>query len=164
MSKEFGKSVCIWTAIAVWMCAAPAAAQPAAEANRFAVLVFTKTGGFRHDSIPAGITAIRSLGNEHGFTVVNSEEASVFNEADLDVMMRVKRVFNPNGLLNPAKIFPSRRGCTEIGKHTTTSTAEIGKRVEEILLASPSGRGSSAEIAREAQSPTGRRLKEKLRD
>src|SRR5436309_10743268 len=83
MSKEFGKSVCIWTAIAVWMCAAPAAAQPAAEANRFAVLVFTKTGGFRHDSIPAGITAIRSLGNEHGFTVVNSEETSIFNEVEL---------------------------------------------------------------------------------
>jgi hypothetical protein len=58
----------------------------------------------------------------------------VFTEPDLATMMRVKQVFNPDGLLNPAKIFPSRRGCTEVGKHTTTSTAEIGKRVEEILL------------------------------
>ena len=46
----------------------------------------------------------------------------VFSEGDLETMMRVKQVFNPDGLLNPAKIFPSRRGCTEIGKHSTTST------------------------------------------
>ena len=31
----------------------------------------------------------------------------VFSDADLDVMMQVKRVFNPDGLLNPSKIFPS---------------------------------------------------------
>jgi len=49
------------------------------------------------------------------------------------VMMQVKRVFNPDGLLNPSKIFPSRRGCTEVGPHTTTSTAEIGKHVDAIL-------------------------------
>ena len=36
---------------------------------RFRVLVFTKTTGFRHDSIPAGIAAIRRLGREHGFSV-----------------------------------------------------------------------------------------------
>ena len=60
-------------------------------------------------------------------------DVMVFTETDLDVMMQVKRVFNPDGLLNPAKIFPSRRGCTEVGRHTTTSTAEIGKRVDEIL-------------------------------
>ena len=75
-----------------------------------------------------------SLSGEHGIGYEKKDFMGlVFNEADLDVMMRVKQVFNPNGLLNPAKIFPSRRGCTEIGKHTTTSTAEIGKRVEAIL-------------------------------
>ena len=58
----------------------------------------------------------------------------VFTEGDLETMMRVKKVFNPDGLLNPNKIFPSRRGCTEIGKHTTTNTAEIGKRIEAVLL------------------------------
>ena len=58
----------------------------------------------------------------------------VFNDADLDVMMQVKNVFNPHGLLNPSKVFPTRRSCTEIGKNTTTNTAEIGKRVEAVLL------------------------------
>ena len=76
-----------------------------------------------------------SLSGEHGIGYEKKDFMDlVFSEPDLDTMMRVKRVFNPDGLLNPAKIFPARRGCTEIGKHTTTSTAEIGKRVEEILL------------------------------
>jgi FAD/FMN-containing dehydrogenase len=79
-----------------------------------------------------------SLSGEHGIGYEKKEFMDlVFTEADLDTMMRVKRVFNPDGLLNPAKIFPSRRACTEIGKHTTTSTAEIGKRVEAILLGTP---------------------------
>src|SRR2546430_14471626 len=78
-----------------------------------------------------------SLSGEHGIGFEKKEFMDlVFSEPDLDAMMRVKRVFNANWLLNPAKIFPARRGCTEIGKHTTTSTAEIGKRVEEILLRS----------------------------
>ncbi|HSU89484.1 MAG TPA: FAD-linked oxidase C-terminal domain-containing protein [Terriglobia bacterium] len=76
-----------------------------------------------------------SLSGEHGIGYEKKDFMDlVFSDPDLDTMMRVKQVFNPDGLLNPSKIFPSRRGCTEVGKHTTTSTAEIGKRVEEILL------------------------------
>src|SRR5262249_23038925 len=33
---------------------------------RFAVLIFSKTAGFRHASIPQGIAAIAALGVEHG--------------------------------------------------------------------------------------------------
>jgi glycolate oxidase subunit GlcD len=76
-----------------------------------------------------------SLSGEHGIGYEKKDFMDlVYSEGDLETMMRVKQVFNPEGLLNPAKIFPSRRGCTEIGKHSTTSTAEIGKRVEAILL------------------------------
>ncbi|WP_410642284.1 ThuA domain-containing protein [Amycolatopsis sp. lyj-346] len=42
------------------------------------VLVFSKTAGYRHDSIPAGIEAIRELGSVHGFDVTATEEAPVF--------------------------------------------------------------------------------------
>jgi cytochrome c len=35
----------------------------------FPVLVFSKTTGFRHDSIPDGIAVIRAFGIEHGFSV-----------------------------------------------------------------------------------------------
>jgi glycolate oxidase subunit GlcD len=78
-----------------------------------------------------------SLSGEHGIGYEKKDFMDlVFTEGDLETMMRVKKVFNPDGLLNPEKIFPSRRGCTEIGKHTTTNTAEIGKRVEAVLLGS----------------------------
>lgn len=40
------------------------------------VLVFSKTAGYRHDSIPAGIRAIRELGSGHGFDVTATEDAA----------------------------------------------------------------------------------------
>jgi glucose/arabinose dehydrogenase/PKD repeat protein/type 1 glutamine amidotransferase len=49
----------------------------------YQVLVFSKTAGFRHDSIPAGIQAIRELGAANGFGVTATEDASVFTAAEL---------------------------------------------------------------------------------
>jgi cytochrome c len=50
---------------------------------RFAVLVFSKTTGFRHDSIPHGIAAIKTLGTDHGFSVDSTEDAARFTDAEL---------------------------------------------------------------------------------
>jgi cytochrome c len=50
---------------------------------RFSILVFSKTTGYRHDSIPDGIAAIRALGAEHGFLVDASEDAGRFTDAGL---------------------------------------------------------------------------------
>ncbi|MFD7076385.1 ThuA domain-containing protein [Nocardioides sp. NPDC059952] len=47
------------------------------------VLVFSKTAGFRHGSIPDGVAAIQRLGAENGFTVTATEDAAVFNDTDL---------------------------------------------------------------------------------
>jgi type 1 glutamine amidotransferase len=54
-----------------------------ASAPRFRVLVFTKTTGFRHDSIPAGIATIRRLGREHGFAVEQTEDERAFTDRNL---------------------------------------------------------------------------------
>jgi len=51
--------------------------------GRFAVLVYSKTSGFRHDSIPQGIAAIRALGTENGFAVDETEDAKRFNDTAL---------------------------------------------------------------------------------
>lgn len=48
--------------------------------NEKAVLVFTKTSGFRHESINAGIPAIEKLGAEHGFDVIQTEDSERFND------------------------------------------------------------------------------------
>lgn len=51
--------------------------------NGATILVFSKTAGWRHDSIPAGIVAFQKLAAEHQFTVVASEDASLFTDAEL---------------------------------------------------------------------------------
>ena len=51
----------------------------------FRVLVFSKTAGFRHDSIPDGIASIRRLGEEHGFAVDATEDAGVFTDESLSM-------------------------------------------------------------------------------
>jgi FAD/FMN-containing dehydrogenase len=83
------------------------------------------------------IAAGGALSGEHGIGIEKKEfMGMVFDESDLEVMLRVKNVFNPAGLLNPSKIFPTRRSCTEAGRNTTTDTTEIGRRVEKVLRGS----------------------------
>jgi type 1 glutamine amidotransferase len=59
----------------------PGAAQ-AADAP-YDVLVFSKTAGFRHDSIAVGTQAIRDLGAANSFTVTATENATAFTTANL---------------------------------------------------------------------------------
>jgi type 1 glutamine amidotransferase len=47
------------------------------------VLVFSRTTGFRHDSIPDGIAAIQKLGQENGFAVDATEDATLFTDQNL---------------------------------------------------------------------------------
>ncbi|MFG2352105.1 ThuA domain-containing protein [Streptomyces sp. NPDC048521] len=60
---------------------APAASHDADDGKR--VLVFSKTAGFRHDSIPEGVAAVRQLGESGGFTVDATEDASTFTPSTL---------------------------------------------------------------------------------
>ncbi|MFI6758646.1 ThuA domain-containing protein [Micromonospora sp. NPDC050417] len=74
------------TSTATALVAAPTAAQAApaaAAADPYSVLVFSKTAGFRHGSIPSGIAAIQQLGAANGFTVDATEDATAFNDANL---------------------------------------------------------------------------------
>ena len=47
------------------------------------MLVFTRTAGYRHDSIPAAVAAIRDLAARHGIEVEHTEDAGVFRPDDL---------------------------------------------------------------------------------
>ncbi|WP_182888179.1 ThuA domain-containing protein, partial [Microbispora sp. H10885] len=49
----------------------------------FKVLVFSKTTGFRHDSIPEGIAAVQKLGQENNFAVDTTEDSAAFTDANL---------------------------------------------------------------------------------
>jgi type 1 glutamine amidotransferase len=47
------------------------------------VLLFCKTAGFHHNSIPAGIDAIQKIGAANGFSVDTTTNASLFNPGNL---------------------------------------------------------------------------------
>ena len=50
---------------------------------RYNVLVFSRTTGFRHDSIPEASAAVRALGDQNGFLVDATEDPSVFTDSTL---------------------------------------------------------------------------------
>jgi glucose/arabinose dehydrogenase/cytochrome c551/c552 len=47
------------------------------------VLVFSKTMGFKHASIPAGIAALQKMGQENGFAVDTTKNAEMFTDDNL---------------------------------------------------------------------------------
>jgi type 1 glutamine amidotransferase len=63
-------------------CTVPATPAAAADAP-YDVLVFSKTAGFRHDSIAVGTQAIRDLGTANNFTVTATEDGNQFTTANL---------------------------------------------------------------------------------
>ncbi|MGC5286303.1 ThuA domain-containing protein [Micromonospora sp. DT231] len=58
-------------------------APPASAAPAFRALVFSKTTGYRHDSIPAGISMLQQQAAANNFEVVATEDSSVFTAANL---------------------------------------------------------------------------------
>jgi glycolate oxidase len=66
-----------------------------------------------------------SITGEHGVGMEKDRLMPLlFSEVDLDLMRRVRDVFNPEGLLNPAKILPSPKGCGEI--HVRPAATTVG--------------------------------------
>ncbi|MGA5762068.1 ThuA domain-containing protein [Nonomuraea bangladeshensis] len=64
--------------------AAPASAEAATAAEpAYKVLVFSKTTGFRHDSIPEGIAAVQRLGQDNNFAVDTTEDSALFTDQNL---------------------------------------------------------------------------------
>ncbi|MEU8183182.1 ThuA domain-containing protein [Micromonospora sp. NPDC049044] len=58
-------------------------APPASAAPAFRALVFSKTTGYRHDSIPAGISMLQQQATANNFEIVATEDSSVFTAANL---------------------------------------------------------------------------------
>ncbi|MEP6897529.1 MAG: ThuA domain-containing protein [Rhodanobacter sp.] len=47
------------------------------------ILVFTRTAGYRHESIPVGVQTLRELAQAEGIGVTVSEDPALFNDASL---------------------------------------------------------------------------------
>ncbi len=66
---------------ALFLAIAGSSAVPEAHTER--VLVFTKTAGFRHESIPAAVAALRGLAERHDLAVDHTEDAAAFSDGNL---------------------------------------------------------------------------------
>lgn len=65
-----------------------------------------------------------SITGEHGVGMEKDRLMPLlFSEDDLELMRRVRGVFNPANLLNPGKIFPTSKGCGEIYVRPRPATA-----------------------------------------
>lgn len=58
--------------------------------GQFKVFLFTKTDGFHHESINAGVTGVKKLAERHDFTLIWNEDERRFNDnflKDIDVVI-----------------------------------------------------------------------------
>jgi type 1 glutamine amidotransferase len=90
------------------------------------VLVYTRTTGYRHDSIPAGKAALRELGEAHGFLVESSEDPAVFTDASLAGRSTVVFLSTSGEVLTPDGQAALRRwiadGGSFMGIHSAACT------------------------------------------
>jgi cytochrome c len=111
----------------------------------YGILVFSKTAGFRHDSIPAAITAVKALGSMNGFTVDATEDAAIFNDRDLPRYKAVVFMLTTGDVLdnNQQAAFERyiRHGNGYVGVHAASDTeydwAWYGKLVGSYFLSHP---------------------------
>jgi type 1 glutamine amidotransferase len=67
------------------------------------LLVFSKTGGFRHDSIPAALEAMETLADEHGWQMDATEDASWFELETLQSYRAVVFLMTSDDVLDRAQ-------------------------------------------------------------
>lgn len=86
------------------------------------ILIYSRTAGFRHDSIETAIAAIEELGRGHSFKTVATEDQSKFNDYDwldqFDALVFLStsgQVLDPKGTSNMRKYI--ERGGGFIGIH-----------------------------------------------
>ncbi|MFE2219675.1 ThuA domain-containing protein [Streptomyces canus] len=105
-------------------CVSEPAASHSADAER--VLVFSKTAGFRHDSIPDGVAAVKQLGESGGFTVDATEDANAFTPKNLRRYDAVVFLSTTGDVLDPTqqRAFEGyiRQGGGYVGIHAAADT------------------------------------------
>ena len=97
------------------------------------ILFDMRTPGELDRVVEAGAATLRacielggSITGEHGIGIEKKAYIGLlFNEADLDAMARVRKVFDPDGRFNPAKLFPTPISCGEIRRQPANIPAGL---------------------------------------
>ena len=140
-------------------CSSDPEAKPKPRAQ---VLVFSKTAGFRHDSIPTGVAAIRSLGRSNGFAVSATENAKAFTARSLGRFDAVVFLNTTGDVLGPRqqKALKSyiRRGGGWAGIHSAADTEYewpfYGRLVGAYFQSHPAVQPASVDVTDRAHPST----------
>ena len=96
------------------------------DTREIKVLIFSKTASFRHESIPAGIDAIRNMSKQHGFSVDTTENSDVFSEKTLKNYNVIVFLNTTGNVLNDAQQLEMNRwvqaGGGFVGVHAAADT------------------------------------------
>ncbi|MCD2518494.1 ThuA domain-containing protein [Massilia sp. G4R7] len=98
-----------------------------AQAEQFKVLLFTKTAGWHHDAVNAGVSAVQELGKLHDFGVFWTADANrVMNDAELAKYQAVIFLLTTGDILDEAQqaAFERyiRKGGAFVGVHSASDT------------------------------------------
>ena len=117
---------CTRTLLAVTLALTLSCGTTAPETGDVRVLLFTRTEGFRHESIGAAVSALRRVGSAAGVTVDVTEDPSVFNATDLARYGAVVFLMTTGDVLDPpqqdALMDYVRAGGGFAGVHSATDT------------------------------------------
>jgi glycolate oxidase len=106
----------------------------AGDGNLHPLILFDPRDPAQHERVMAASREILefcvsvggSLTGEHGVGMEKNELMPLlFSDDDLEVMQRLHDCFNPRGILNPQKIFPTSRRCREISVSPALTQAVI---------------------------------------
>src|SRR5690606_270959 len=103
------------------------AAARSVVAEQFSVALFSKTVGWHHDSINAGVTAIQGLGQLHDFKVFWTEDANrIFTDKELSKYKAVIFLLTTGDVLNDEQQAAFERymkaGGGFVGVHSASDT------------------------------------------
>jgi type 1 glutamine amidotransferase len=97
-----------------------------AQTDQPRILVFSETAGFRHDSIPAGVHAMTTLGAQHGFGVDATEDPQVFTDTNLSAYRAVVFLSTTGNILDADQRAAFQRyieaGNGYVGVHSAADT------------------------------------------
>src|SRR6186713_1559208 len=127
-----------------------------------AILVFTKTAGFHHASIPVGIEAIRKLGAENNFTVDTTSDAGWFREDTLKKYSAIVFLNTTGNLLNNYQEADFERyiqaGGGYLGVHAATDCEYdwgwYGRMVGGYFLSHPEQQEATLEVVDQTDNST----------
>lgn len=101
--------------------------EPSTQTNEsFNVLVFTKTEGYRHESIETGVEVLLEQSIAHDFNILHTEDAEVFNDNILDSFSVVVFLSTTGDILNEEQQVALetfiQKGNGFVGIHAATDT------------------------------------------